>query len=319
MKHYPFILLLILASACHKEKETHEIVEIPKPEVKDNGATIIISDVKQLDQFHTVKLATESVEAKFTAPAHVMATVVKSSENPTQNLILFDDKELSYNYASYLQHKVLINQWKINIGRVKDLLAHGAATGKDLIEAETQLANEEAAIMEHETKLKLGGFEPEKLMTAKTKTVWILSNVPENEVDKIEEGDNCVVHFSSFPNEAQSAHIEAVGDLVDNITRMIKVRILLANTDGRIKAGMFASVDFGLAEGSYVTVPRTALVTVAGKDYVFLKTGERQFERKEIMLGQPSDDEFIVLNGLKNGDEVAVTGTIQLKGLSFGY
>lgn len=294
-------------------------MSIPKPEVMENGSLIIFSDNHQLEQFKTQKVTKEKVTAQFSAPAHVMATVVNSAESSGQNLILFDNADLSYNYASYIQHSVLINQWKINIARVKDLLAHGAATGKDLIDAQTQLANEEAVILEHETKLKLGGFDPAALRTAHAKTVWVLCNVPENQVDKIREGFTCTVHFNSFPNENKIGKIEAVGDVVDNITRMVKIRIILTNPDSRIKAGMYASVDFGLAEGKLITVPRSAIITVSGKNYVFVKTSENKFVRKEIALGQQVDDKNIVLYGLQDGDDVVVAAVMQLKGLSFGY
>ena len=100
---------------------------------------------------------------------------------------------------------------------------------------------------------------------------------------------------------------------------MIKIRIILSNPDGRVKAGMYATVDFGLAEGNFITVPRSAIITVNGKSYVFLKTDKSQFKRQEILLGQQIDDKNIILRGLNDGDSVVVTSAIQLKGLSFGY
>lgn len=313
------MFLILLLAGCRKHERNSEIVSIPKPEVKENGQVIEFTDAHQISQFETLSVKKQNVTAQFSAPAHVMATVVTSDESSLQNLILFDNSDLSYNYASYLQHLVLINQWKININRVKDLLAHGAATGKDLIEAQTQLANEEAIILEHETKLKLGGFDPKALKAARAKTVWILCNVPENQVDKVLEGNKCTVHFSSFPNENHYGRVEAVGDVVDNLTRMIKIRIILSNPDGRVKAGMYATVDFGLAEGNFITVPRSAIITVNGKSFVFVKTDKSQFKRQEILLGQQIDDKNIILRGLNDGDSVVVTSAIQLKGLSFGY
>ena len=319
MRNLKYTLLFWLVIACKRHEGNHEVVSIPKPQVTENGAAIIFADNHQLVQFKTQKVKRENVTAQFSAPAHVMATVVNSAESSAQNLILFDNADLSYNYASYIQHSVLINQWKINIARVKDLLAHGAATGKDLIDAQFQLANEEAVILEHETKLKLGGFDPAALRSARAKTVWVLCNVPENQVDKIREGYVCTVHFNSFPNEVKIAKIEAIGDVVDNITRMVKIRIILTNPGSRIKAGMYASVDFDLAEGKFITIPRSAIITVSGKNYVFVKTSINKFIRKEILLGQQVGDKNMVLSGLQDDDEVVVASVMQLKGLSFGY
>lgn len=319
MKNILFVLVICSMGACKKHEANHTVVAIAKPIVKENGELITFSDHHQTDQFETIVTKKENLTARFSAPAHVMATVVQSGDNTAQNLILFDDADLSYNYASYLQHLVLINQWKINIARVKDLLAHGAATGKDLIEAQTQLANEEAVIIEHETKLKLGGFDPVALRGARAKTVWVLCNVPENQVDKVREGNKCDVHSNSFPNEIMKAKVEAVGDVVDAITRMVKVRIILSNPDSRIKAGMYANVDFGLAEGKFISIPQSAIITVGGKIYAFVKIGDNEYRRRLITLGQNVEQSSIVLTGLQEGEQVVKEGTMQLKGLSFGY
>lgn len=319
MRKPALLALIVLVIACRKHDATHAVQAIAKPEIKQNGEVIVFLDHHQTEQFQTITAKKENVTARFSAPAHVMATVVQSADNAEQNLILFDDADLSYNYASYLQHLVLINQWKINIARVKDLLAHGAATGKDLIEAQTQLANEEAVIIEHETKLKLGGFDPVGLRVAKAKTVWVLCDVPENQVDKVKEGNACSVHFNSFPSEVMSAKVEAVGDVVDAITRTVKVRIILSNRDSRIKAGMYANVDFGVAEGSFISVPHSSVITVGGKSYVFIKVNDQEYRRVLITTRQNVDDRAVVLAGVKEGDQVVKSGTMQLKGLSFGY
>ena len=110
-----------------------------------------------------------------------------------------------------------------------------------------------------------------------------------------------------------------MGDVVDAITRMVKVRIILSNRDSRIKAGMYANVDFGVAAGSYILVPHSSVITVGGKSYAFLKITDQEYGRRLITTGQNVDDNIIVLAGLRVGDEVVRSGTMQLKGLSFGY
>ena len=61
------------------------------------------------------------------------------------------------------------------------------------------------------------------------------------------------------------------------------------------------------------------MITVQGKNYVFIKSSSTSFERKEIQTGQQIGDAIIVYSGLKIGDDIAVEGVMQLKGLSFGY
>jgi cobalt-zinc-cadmium efflux system membrane fusion protein len=58
---------------------------------------------------------------------------------------------------------------------------------------------------------------------------------------------------------------------------------------------------------------------VGGKSYVFVKISEREYRRKLVVLGQNADDSAMVISGLTEGEQVVKSGTMQLKGLSFGY
>src|SRR5260221_4385991 len=327
-----FISFLILV-ACGK-KENQNIIHAIKPKVADNGRLIQISDKKTADFFSAQSIGSSQLYANLTAPARVVATVIPSQENPQQNLVLFDNPELTSTYTQLLQHlaninqiqNVTIKQRKIELDRAKDLQQHGAATGREVLEAQTALAleetnlvNEKAANLEHEAKLKLGGFNHNVLRFAKPKTVWVICDIPENQLDKISVGQKCIVNFTSFPNEQFSGVIENIGDVVDHITRMVKLRISITNPNGELKAGMFGTAKFGLNQGKFLAVPKEALVTVMGKDYVFVKKSELQFERKAVSIGQQADDSVIIFDGITDQDMVVIKGTMQLKGLSFGY
>ncbi len=113
--------------------------------------------------------------------------------------------------------------------------------------------------------------------------------------------------------------IEAFGDVVDRVTRMVKLRISVANPQNVLKAGMFATAQFGIKESRYIAVPRDAFMTVQGKNYVFVKTSENIFERREVATGDQINNTIAVTSGLKENERVAIVGVMQLKGLSFGY
>jgi RND family efflux transporter MFP subunit len=157
------------------------------------------------------------------------------------------------------------------------------------------------------------------LRKAKPNTVWVISEIAENQISKVRKGETCQTTFSSFPNEVFYGRIEDIGDVVDNVTRLLKLRIAVTNSDGRLKAGMFGSTRFGLREGKFLTVPLEALVTVQGKNYVFVRKSAREFERRAVTIGQQANNRMIVFDGILEHEEVVIRGTMQLKGLSFGY
>ena len=312
------LLLAFLATAC-KEKPKQVVKSIPRPSVSTDGSRIAFSDSVMIRPFTTQAAHASAIHTDFAAPGHIAAMVLKSVETPAERLVLFDEPSLSDNYTAILQHRINIQTQKGNLERVKDLQAHGAASGKEVIEAQTQLANEEAAIISDEATLKLAGFDPEALRRARPNTILVVCEIPENQFGSIRKGLVCSLNFTAFPNERFAGRIDDVNDYVDNTTRQIKLRISVANPDGRLKAGMFATVSFGVMEGEFMTVSRDAVVTVQGRDYVFVKTEPKVIERRVVQLGQQRNDRVVVQNGLKTNDQVIIANVLQLKGLSFGY
>jgi cobalt-zinc-cadmium efflux system membrane fusion protein len=331
----PYIsLFILLLSACGGKDKHDKIEKSTAPTVSNGGTTISFLDEKSISFFETEKLNSSNVTADFTAPGKIAATVVASDEGASQNIVLFENPELAGSYTQLIQHQININQIQninikqkqIELDRVKDLQLHGAATGKDVLDAQmamsmeqTNLANEKAALIEHEAKLKAGGFSPDILKKSKAGMAYLICDIPENEIEKIKQGKNCDITFTAFPSEKFTGKIDQVADVVDNMTRMIKLRITVNNSSSKLKSGMFANVSFGVSEGDYISVNKNSLVTVQGKSYVFVKKTPTVFERREVRTGEQIGDRIIIYDGLKNSDEVALQGAMQLKGLSFGY
>jgi multidrug efflux pump subunit AcrA (membrane-fusion protein) len=319
MKYYSLYIVLLLLSVACRDKPKPVVQSIPRPTISTDGSRISFPDSVMMRAFTAKPAHAAAVRTDFSAPGHVAAMVVRSVENPSERLVLFDEPGLSDNYTAILQHRINIQTQKGNLERVKDLQAHGAASGKEVIEAQTQLANEEAAIISDEATLKLAGFDPEALRRARPNTILVVCEIPENQFGSIRKGLACTLNFTAFPNEQFDGIIDKVNDYVDNTTRQIKLRISVANPDGRLKAGMFATVQFGITEGNFLTVSRDAVVTVQGRDYVFVRTGPQIIERRAVQLGQQRADRVVVQSGLKENDPVVEVNVLQLKGLSFGY
>lgn len=331
---YSLIMAVCLLVSCGSKEVATAPNTNKAPQVTENGKKIVFPDSANVAFFETEQIGSMSLKADINAPAKVSATVVKSESGASQNIVFFENPDLASNYTQLIQHLTNINQIqnvnirqkKIELERTKDLLAHGAATGKDLLDAQSQLSieqtnlsNERAAIIEHETKLKANGFQAEVLRKAAPGTAYIICSIPESQISKIKQGGVCEINFTSFPNEKFTGKIDGVADMIDQTTRMIKLRVSVNNANGKLKAGMFATVAFKEDEGNSITVSKNALVTIQAKNYVFVKSGANAFERREISTGSQVGDRIIVYSGLQNAESVAVKGVMQLKGLSFGY
>jgi len=309
----------LLAASC-KKKEVMTVQTTPLPVVEQDGARITFAqDAHTLSFFAVDTVKEENLAGKFEAPASVAVTIESPTARNARGTVLFDNPDLGVTYSAFLQHLINIRTNKLNLERVQDLSQHGAATGKEVLDAETQLANEEAAITEQEAKLRIAGFDPEVLKKPSRQEAWLICEVPESQLAQLKTGTPCAVKFTAFPNDTFNAHVSGLGAEVDNVTRLVKARVTLPNPASRFQVGMFASVAFDLKAGNALSIPVTAVVNVQGKDFVFVSAASNVFERREVLLGQQVNDKAIVLHGLNAGDHVVVKGAMELKGISFGY
>ncbi|PQA56267.1 efflux RND transporter periplasmic adaptor subunit [Siphonobacter curvatus] len=317
VRTYTCLLLLGLLACQKTEKKAPP--ELLRPTVAQDGQLITLPTDAMAADFKTTPAEPSNLRADFEAPAQVAATVIPSQENPDQHLVLFNDAELASEYTQLLQHRINIRTLTVSVARAKDLASNGAGTGRDVLEAETQLENEKAALIEHEARLQMGGFPAELLMKARPRTAWVVCEVPESQLTRVKQGQTCQLSFTAYPGEGFQGNLQAINEIADAQTRMIKLRILVANAGGRLKAGMFATVRFGISEGNFLSVPQSAVVTIQGKDYVFVQTQPRRFVRRAVTTGSQTGSSIIVLSGLKAGEAVVSENTMQLKGISFGF
>ncbi len=72
----------------------------------------------------------------------------------------------------------------------------------------------------------------------------------------------------------------------------------------------------GHSAGTALSVPMTALLYEGDQASVFVKVGSEGFEQRIIRLGRVTEDRAVVLEGLRAGEDVAVTQVFNLKALS---
>lgn len=317
--------------SCEADVET-TYSRAKQPVIENDGKTIVFPDSNNVTFFITERVTKKQIQGDLTALGQVEAIVLPSKTGALANLVLFNNPELSSHYTQLLQHQVHIRhirnvdikQKKAKLDRIHALLAQGLATGRDLLNAEselqtaqTNLAADQAALVEHETQLKTAGFSPERL--ARSGTAYLFCEIPANQITQISEGQPCRITFPDFPDKKYIGKVDAVADRVSSSSQMTKVRISFANSRDAVKVGMFADVIFNLEESDALAVRESAFITARGKDYVFIKTSANTFACQEVKLGRQIGQWVTVSDGLHEADEIVVEGAMQLKGLSFGY
>ncbi|GBF50207.1 AcrA-like membrane protein [Leptospira ryugenii] len=253
------------------------------------------------------------------APARILAVASPSVSNGNR-IVLFESSELNDLYVGFVHSKNKAHRSRKNLNRIQDMFKHRVATEKDLVEAETDLGNDVAELAEFEGKLRAQGLNPSELSTGGINKAWIISDIPESQISSLQKGKKVKVNFASFPDEDFVGWAEAVGDNVDPMTRTAKMRIAITNTGYKLKPGMFGTVKFPEeTKDDSVVLPYTAIVTVEGRNYVFVEEKPLTFFRREVVLGVSTKERVNIIEGLKLGESVVIQGSILLKGLSFGF
>jgi len=155
---------------------------------------------------------------------------------------------------------------------------------------------------------------PNLFTIADLSRVWILCDVYENNLAAVHAGDAADIRLSAYPERALTARVANVGRVLDPATRTAKVRLELANVDGALRPGMFATVTFTSANTREVAlVPSSAVLRLHDRDWVFVPAGGQRFRRTEIHTGGVHGAMHEVVSGLKPGDRVAASA-LQLSG-----
>ena len=310
------LYLLYFLGSCGKKTVTSENQDSIQPQLLNKGETIRFH--KQNPLFQTMVVSRNSLNGEIEAPAMVSASILQPQNKEADVVILFMDSEMTELYSTFLKSMAHYKRDKLNLERVKDLYEHKAATGRELLQAETELAEAATELEEVEGRLRMEGFNPEELKHAKPGMVWLISDVPEAALNILQVGKSCEVEFTSYPGEKFKGEVEAIGEVIDNATRTVNVRVSLPNGNGKFRSGMYAKVGFGLNHSNSLSVPQSALISVQGKNYVFIKE-HLDIKRVEVTTGKQIGNSIIIMDGLQEGDSVVTKGTMLLKGLSFGY
>lgn len=113
--------------------------------------------------------------------------------------------------------------------------------------------------------------------------------------------------------ESYPAKVYAKESAVDLETRTLAVRAIYANLGGKLTPGRYVSITLKKQEiDNAIAIPAEAIVPEMGKDKVFLyKSGKAQ--PVEIVAGLRTEAQVQVLKGLKVGDTLITSGTLQLR------
>ena len=153
--------------------------------------------------------------------------------------------------------------------------------------------------------------------------VFVEFSLPQQRIGDVAEGLTVAVSADGYPGHTFEGRVTAVNPDVDPQTRNVRVQATLPNHDGRLRPGMFVSVELMMARSERLLfIPATAVLNAPFGDSVYVleeKPGAAGappslvVQQRFVRLGTRQGDFVAALEGLKAGERVVSTGVFKLR------
>ena len=145
--------------------------------------------------------------------------------------------------------------------------------------------------------------------------VKLLVGVSEANYTRVQYGDKISITADAFPGQTFQGSISNIYPTVDGATHTFSVEIKVANTDRKLRPGMYAKVNLVYDDSPRITVPDAAVVKQQGSgDYfVYVLNEDSTVTYKKVSLGRRLGDRYVILSGVNDGDKVVVDGILRIR------
>lgn len=165
--------------------------------------------------------------------------------------------------------------------------------------------------------------------------VDVVAEVPERSLPLVVVGQRATIGIAAYPSLRFEGRVERLRGELNPETRTVRAVIHVPNPSGRLRPGMFATVELQVAASAVaretgeaapsiaglISIPENAVVSEGERRFVFVEVGQRTFERREVEIASlappgsatPVGNRVVVRRGLNAGDRVVVEGAFILK------
>ena len=324
-------------------EENLKYIKVEEVRRTSGGSTIALNGRVTFDESRTAQIGSP-VEGR------VIRVLAKPGDRVQygQTLLMIHSQNFTLVESAEQKARSTLRVAEKNFARAQRLFAEGAASQREVTEAEDALAQARA---EYERALAdlatLGGNQerssPEFLLrspingvviartpaaslgaeiqpgsgmlfiVADLSKVWVLADLPEREMGGVQPGLSIEVEAQAYPGVKFPGTVEYVSELLDQATRTAKLRCLIPNPELRLKPEMFVDVTLHRSSAA-ILIPTSAVVTKGDKFYVYVEDEEKThaYSPREVTLGPEIGSLVPVVKGLQGGERIVVEGAVLL-------
>ena len=145
--------------------------------------------------------------------------------------------------------------------------------------------------------------------------MWVMIEAFEQALPRLQPGQTIKLEVRALPGKTFTGETDWVSRELDEQSRTVRVRAVVPNADGTLRAGMFGTARIQTeAEQRFALVPVDAVQTVADDEVVFVPGAEPgAFRAVTVRTGTEGDGQVEIRSGLQPGDPLVTVGAFDLK------
>ncbi|MEI6019536.1 MAG: efflux RND transporter periplasmic adaptor subunit [Bacteroidota bacterium] len=140
---------------------------------------------------------------------------------------------------------------------------------------------------------------------AQINDVWVLANVNEANISKVELNYEAEVQTLSYPDKKFMGKVDKIFNVIDPTTKAMKILIKISNQDLLLKPEMNATVNLKFSEKKkLIALPSSAVIFDKSKNWVMVFKDRKNIETRLINVYSQLGDTTYVLDGLNENEKV---------------
>ena len=141
--------------------------------------------------------------------------------------------------------------------------------------------------------------------------VWIWANVYETDIAKVKQGYTASVTTLAYPDSIFIGKVDKMNQVLDPVTKVMKIKIVLPNTNGTLKPEMFANIAISNKETQQmIAAPASAIINDNQKSFVIAYKNNNDAAIRQVAILKTANGYAYVTNGLQQGEKVITKNQI---------
>lgn len=143
-------------------------------------------------------------------------------------------------------------------------------------------------------------------------TIKVDFSIPERYLTTVSIGQRIEATNTAYNEDVFIGEITSIDSRVDSMTRTLKVRAKIPNSDRKLRAGMLLNLQVVRKVEQVLQIPESAVIPIENDHFVFVVESDKAV-KKQLKIGRRYHGFIEVISGLDMGAVVVIEGALKLR------